>query len=229
MNVAPDKIMGIHFSPNGRRLIAGYHSGTVGVWDIPTGKIIAELNQGPWAHILTLDLDQAGRHMAVGVDRDLVNIWRIDDWSTANGFHLEKALGSGFIPPIRSVKFAPQSDKLFIRSDDAHISVFGGAWRQIWREAIPEAQGGGCFEEDCLAFRWDGRVFAMSDSTTDLCFYLDSNGKTFSKQVRIRLAEGIRGALFSSNGRVLAIRTLSGIYLADPLAIVNEPSSLQKR
>jgi len=66
------------FSPDGRRLLAGYRDNTLRLWDIESGKEIhcCERHVAP---VLSIAFSDDGKHALSGSEDTTVRLWRVPE------------------------------------------------------------------------------------------------------------------------------------------------------
>lgn len=103
----------VAFAPDGKSLAAGYHDGTVRLWDTSTGEERAVLRQGAAVRSVAFAAD--GRTLAAGCEDGAVRVWDVD--SRKQRAALRHAA------PVSSVAFSP---------DGRTLASGGGSEVRLW-------------------------------------------------------------------------------------------------
>jgi WD40 repeat protein len=107
----------IAFSPDGRTLATGgLEDPIVRVWDVPTGKLIRELDQGT-AGAKTLDFSPDGRTLAVSGYAPVASLWDL-----ATGARIGPTLAAG--SRRADIDFSPDGRQLLMTAADGR----GALW-----------------------------------------------------------------------------------------------------
>src|SRR6266487_2561740 len=111
---------GVHsiiFSPEGNYLASGSNDGIASVWEIPSGRRLAQLWHNGSIHAATFSFDSV--YLATVGDDKVVRIWEMGTYQEVMQLiHAE---------PVRTVSFSPGRRYLFTASDDQTIRV----WKAI--------------------------------------------------------------------------------------------------
>jgi WD40 repeat protein len=119
---ATEKVYGLAFCPEGKRLAAGSKDGALYVWDIETGERLLTLNGHACTPQGTFSPD--GRFIASACVADRI----IRLWDTTSGKLLQQL--KGHTDPIWMVTFSPDGERLVSTSRDRTVRVWDVATGQ---------------------------------------------------------------------------------------------------
>lgn len=158
-----DYVMGVRFTPDGKRLIASCYGGRTGAWDPFTGKPLAPPVAPPKAFagrpdILSATALSPDGRKAAAVDAE----GALHVWETATG----KALSRIHRPPVTMDQpdFSPDGRTLVVKHDDNVIRVWDAATGQL---RCSLAHPPNRLFPHPHAFSPDGRVVATAPDSRD--------------------------------------------------------------
>jgi WD40 repeat protein len=145
-------IMGLAFSPDGRRLASGGFDGTVALWDLNSRHLLWPAARAHRMAVQTLAFSPDGKILASGA----VGMADYDDsvrlWDTQSGQELPPAL-TGHSSPVYAIAFSPDG-KMLACAAGVRIVFWDIERRQSLAEAIAYSEGEFV---SSLAFSSDGR------------------------------------------------------------------------
>ena len=145
-------IMGLAFSPDGRRLASGGFDGTVALWDLNSRHLLWPAARAHRMAVQTLAFSPDGKILASGA----VGMADYDDsvrlWDTQSGQELPPAL-TGHSGPVYAIAFSPDG-KMLACAAGVRIVFWDIERRQSLGEAIAYSEGEFV---SSLAFSSDGR------------------------------------------------------------------------
>jgi WD40 repeat protein len=110
-------VVGVRFSPDGKRLASVTGAGVLRLWDVQTGEVLVQVRaHEPSAECVAFSLD--GRRVATGGDDNLVRVW-----DAATGKLLRKY--EGHTATVTGVTFYPDGTRIVSASADRTARVWG--------------------------------------------------------------------------------------------------------
>ncbi|KAJ1558922.1 WD repeat-containing protein 61 [Nowakowskiella sp. JEL0078] len=121
IDAGPVEAWTVCFSPDGRHIAAGSHSGCVNIWNVETGERAAaplnDLNTNKGKFIMNVAYSPSGNAIAAGAENGNIYIF---DATTGKMVHSLP----GHSMAIRSMVFSPDSSTLITASDDKRINIY---------------------------------------------------------------------------------------------------------
>jgi WD domain, G-beta repeat len=111
-----DAIFSVAFSPDGKRLAAGSHDGTVKLWDASTGEELRTL-KGHSDSVRSVAFSPDGKRLATGSHDGTAKLW---DTSTGEELRTLKGHSSDIWP----VAFSPDGKRLATGSNDGTVKLW---------------------------------------------------------------------------------------------------------
>jgi WD40 repeat protein len=196
------------FSPDGRRLAVGFHSGQVGLWDAATGKRLRPL-AGLRHRVTALAFSADGRSLAAAsrADLDLIGdpaprkpgeVDQVLIWDAATGRrlgHLTEQLAE-----VNSLAWSPDGQRLVTGSGKRAVRLWDvSAGRPL--AALSQSDGPGN-STSAVACSGDGhRVAALTGDNRALVFDAHTGQRVFLLEGHRREVQSLA---FSPDGRRLA-------------------------
>jgi WD40 repeat protein/serine/threonine protein kinase len=184
-----DRVSGVAFSPDGRRLASAGRDGTVRLWDVVIGQEILVL-KGHLDAVRGVAFSPDGRHLASVSEDHTVKVW-----DTASG--RETRTLDGGTGAIFAVAFNPNGKYLASAGEDRTVKLWDlttgkelgalrGHRRSVWS----------------VAFSPDGNYLASASQDETLKLWDTASGKEI--HTLNGHAYGVSGVAFSPDGRRLA-------------------------
>jgi WD40 repeat protein/tRNA A-37 threonylcarbamoyl transferase component Bud32 len=139
----------VAFSPDGRRLAAVAHTGSVKVWDVATGQELLTL-QGQLGVVASVAFRPDGRRLATAAQGGTVQVWDGEDGREVLTFNAQG--------PLSSLVYSPDGRRLATTGDGKMAKVWDAA---TGRELL--AFKGHTSLVTSVAFSPDGRRLASAD------------------------------------------------------------------
>jgi WD40 repeat protein len=189
-------------SRDGKLLAAGLVDGNAFVWDSKTGKEVASWLADPRKECLaSLAFSPDGKAIATA-SGSTIRIWQASTGKRLNSPDEDEG-------GVASLVFSPDGRRLAVGSrDQGSVRLYATTkWERLWRNtglvAMPVA----------LGFSPDGKALAVGDDSARLW-----EAET-GKELRHWAVKGAwQGVAFSPDGQSLAVATLDGLALCDPVS-----------
>ncbi len=183
----------VAFSSDGRRLASASSDGTIRVWDVASGQILATL-KGHSGSVTSVAFSPAGRYLASGsLDRTI----RV--WDVASGQILATLKGHSTV--VWSVAFSPDGRRLASASLDRTVRI----WDVASGENVATLKG----HSDgvtSVAFSPDGRRLASASADRMVRVWDAASGESVATLKGH--SDGVTSVAFSPDGRRLASASL---------------------
>ena len=194
------EIMGVAYSPDGKRIATIADDNTIKIWDassskelvsIPTGNLLSNIKS-------SLSFSPDGTHIAARAADHLAKVW---DVTTGKELFILK----GHTGEVTAVIFSPDGKSIATSSSDKTIKL----WDSSTGQELSTLTGQNDVIDD-VAFSPDGKYLATAgDSTGAAIWDIDS------KKIRstIPFNEGIYCVAFSPDGKTLAIGAFNAVWM----------------
>src|SRR6266704_2048339 len=113
------RVMGVAWSPDGKRIASGSNDGTVQVWDAANGGHVYTY-RGHLERVVTVAWSPDGKRIASGSDDGTVQVW-----DAANGGHVYTY--HGHADHVNAVAWSPDGKRIASGSDDDTVQVWDAA------------------------------------------------------------------------------------------------------
>jgi WD40 repeat protein/serine/threonine protein kinase len=203
-----DRVNGVVFSPDGKRMYSASNDGTVRVWEVQSGKEVAVFRQDVIRSYQSIALSPDGRCLATGDMHSIATLWNAPTGAVVREFmgHKGWVVSVAFSPDGRRLATAGQTDKLV----------------KVWDvETGKEIRTLAGHESHVVAacFSPDGRLIASGSRDSTARIWEVETGR----QVRVlqrqaqTLREKVDTVAFSPDGQRLAAGGVDGfVTLYDP-------------
>jgi WD40 repeat protein len=184
-----NQVLGVAFSPDGKRLASASLDKTVILWDVDSHKRLATL-QGHKDQVNSVAFSPDGKQLASASDDNTVILWDVDS-------HKQLATLKGHKDRVDSVAFSPDGKRLASASLDKTVIL----WDVDTQKSLATLQGHKDEVND-VAFSPDGkRLASASDDKTVILWDVDSHKRLATLQGH---TEKVFGVAFSPDGKRLA-------------------------
>jgi WD40 repeat protein len=109
-------VLSVSFSPDGKRLVAGGESGRAYIWDVSSGKLMAEL-RGHTSRVWDVAWGTANGRVATGSADLTARVWDPDTGECL-------VILSDFTDPVYSVRFSKDGKHLYCNSAGSEFVVY---------------------------------------------------------------------------------------------------------
>ena len=186
-------VVSVEFSPDGKRIVSGGFDGMARVWDVRTGKEIAQIRAGGTQIYATFSPD--GLRVATGSDDGTAKVWDI-----ASGKELFKL--TGHTARVFCVAFTSDGRSIATGGWDRTVRLWNAVTGGIVHTLTHE--GGAVYS---VAFSPDGQrlISASGDGPGIVTVWATSSGKALFSLQR---PEKIWSAAFSRDGRRIVAGSL---------------------
>ena len=193
-------VTSVSFSPDGSTLASGADDGTVKLWDVATGAMIATL-EGHTDGVTSVSFSPDGSTLASGADDGTVKLWDV-----ATGAMI--ATLEGHTDGVTSVSFSPDGSTLASGADDGTVKLWDVATRAMIATLEGHTDGvrSVSFSPDGTTLTssgglWDGTVKLWDVATREMIATLEVD------------TDLIWSVSFSPDGKTLAAGTWDGTIL----------------
>ena len=197
------------FSPDSRWLVSGNWNGLVTVWDVATGKRVADLR----AHTTTITgiaFSPDGKTLATASEDGTVCLWDLESTGSPMTWHHDGQ--------VDSVAFSPDGKTLATGGEDSTTrdNVIK-LWDSVTRELRCEVRGLGRGYVRWMAFSPDSKILAtttVDDGDVGLFDAATSNRITTLRGQADRYGTGFMSEpVFSKDGKLLALIKFTTIVI----------------
>ncbi|KEP46108.1 vegetative incompatibility protein HET-E-1 [Rhizoctonia solani 123E] len=186
-------VYSVAISPDGNRLASGSNDGSVRVYNIHTGAVVAGPFQGHTESVFSVAFSSDGRHIASGSHDETVRVWDAQTGRIVTG-PLHKHTDA-----VLSVAFSPDGRYLVSASDDRTIIVWDTYTGAVAIGPL-EAHSDEIFS---VAFSPDGQLIASSSYDQTIRLWKASTGAAVAEPLRGH-TDQVNTVAFSSDGTKLA-------------------------
>ncbi|KEP45549.1 vegetative incompatibility protein HET-E-1 [Rhizoctonia solani 123E] len=186
-------VRSVAISPDGNRIVSGSNDGSVRIYDIHTGAVVAGPLQGHTGKVWSVAFSPDGRHIASGSFDQTTIVWDGHTGRIVTGpLHKHTSW-------VLSVAFSPDGRGLVSGSDDKTIIVW-----DTYTGAIALGPIEGQFSEiNSVAFSPDGQLIASGSNDQTIRLWDASTGAAVTEPLRGH-TDRVNRVAFSPDGTKLA-------------------------
>jgi WD40 repeat protein/serine/threonine protein kinase/Tfp pilus assembly protein PilF len=196
-------VIGVTFSPDGRRLATAGFEGTARIWDAETGEQLLVCTV-PKESVFAVAFSPDGRRLATGSSRSL------QVWDAASGAEICTLVGH--TNPIQAVAFTPDGLQLVSASRDHSIRIWPMAGDQRGKRVEPRRKIDAGGDVRGLAVSSDGRWLVAGEHHGLVKVYELATGRAVFTQ-RGHEGSHVHGVAFSPDGARVASADFEGRVL----------------
>ncbi|KAG8813182.1 hypothetical protein FRC19_002623, partial [Serendipita sp. 401] len=192
------EVLGIAYSPDGRRIISCSSDNTIRIWDAETGAAVGEPLEGHTSSVLGVAYSPDGLRITSGSDDGTIRIWNAETGATV-GVPLE-----GHASLICDVSYSPDGRRIVSSSDDGTIRI----WDAETGAAVGSPLEGhaGCVTS--VAYSPDGHRIVSGSYDKTIRIWDAETGAAVRKPLQ-RHNNAIYSVAYSPDGH----RIISGCYM----------------
>src|SRR5262249_5367801 len=194
------RVIGVAFTPEGRRLASASEDSSLKVWDAASGECLLTL-PGHTKPVTGVAFHPEGKQMA-SASRDET----IKTWNAGTGENLLTLRVTG--GPVLAIAFSPDGRRLASAGQDGRVRIWDA---NSGKELLTLGGPGGAVR--CLAFRPDGRLLASAGEGQEIKLWDATSGEELPG---LRGRSGtVLGLAFGRDGRLAAANTDKTINVWD--------------
>lgn len=147
----PDGVKACAFSPDGTTVVSGDYEGTLKLWDVASGQLLATLT-GPRINTQAHALSPDGSTLATGNNNGVLKLWDVQT-------RKERATFTGHKGSIQACVFSPDSAAILSAGWDGTLKLWDVATGQVLATLTGHTR-----EVAACAFSADGSLIASGDN-----------------------------------------------------------------
>ncbi|MEQ8667861.1 MAG: protein kinase [Pirellulales bacterium] len=187
-----ERVTGVAFSPDGRRLASGGDDNTIKLWDVETGEEVSTLT-GHAKGVRSVAFSPDGRRLASGGGDNTIKLWDVETGE-------EESTLTGHAAGVNSVAFSHNGRRLASGSYDKMIKLWDVEMGEEVSTLACFTNANGVYR---VAFSPDGRRLAFSERSNNTIQLWDvETGEEVSTLTGH--TAGVNSVAFSPDGRRLA-------------------------